>query len=638
MQPSGSGGLPTIGRYELVSGIASGGMGAVVLARLASAGGFQRLVALKLLHKEYTNDPEFLAMFLDEARIAARIHHPNVVAIQEVGESPEHGYFLVMDYVEGFPLSDVVAQLGSLPLRERLRVIGRVVVDALQGLEAAHALVDDDGNSLQVVHRDVSPQNILVGVDGIVRVTDFGIARAAGRLSVTQAGAVKGKVGYLSPESVRGKQVDARSDLFATGVVLWEAVALRRLFAAKTPFDTASNVLNLEIPSLSSLVPGVPADLDAVCNSALSRDPEHRFRSARAFANALDGALRAMDLLGETHEVGAFVRGAFSERIAERRAAVRRVAHDTVVSSGPKAFEVSEAIAKATAASPGLLALEATKSIRAPASIAVPRPPREAAPAPESRPEPAMPVPRVTKSAPVIPVPRVTKSAPVIPVPRVTKSAPVIPVPRVTRSAPVIPVPRVTASTPAASVAPASPAQPGADDEEEFDQRQTTAIESDEASPGVRAAIENYRAHLSASAPVRITAPPADSPPRERVASSPALAAAPAIVPFGAAAQIPPAQHAWGVSGGYSPQQPAPAPAQYAAPYQPPAAPPQGYGALPVGAPQWQGAQPGQVNAPAPQSPAAIAPKRSVLGVAMIVIAVIVLIGTAVWVGFVRGR
>ncbi|MEI8256321.1 MAG: serine/threonine-protein kinase [Deltaproteobacteria bacterium] len=470
MQPSGSSGLPTIGRYELVSGIASGGMGAVVLARLASSGGFQRLVALKLLHREHTSDPEFLAMFLDEARIAARIHHPNVVGIQEVGESPEHGYFLVMDYVEGFPLSDVVSRLGTLPLRERLRIVGRVVIDALQGLDAAHALLDDDGRSLQVVHRDVSPQNILVGVDGIGRVTDFGIARAAGRLVTTRAGEVKGKTAYLSPESVCGQPVDARSDLFSTGVVLWEAVALRRLFAARMPLDTANNVLNMEIPSLSSLVPGVPTDLDAVCLSSLSRDPAHRFRSARAFANALESALRSADLVGESHEVGAFVTGAFVEQIAERRAAVRRVAHDTIVSSGPKSFDLFEDVTAATAAKPRLLALEATKS-SSPASVAVPRPPRAEASLPPSSPEQAMPAPRVTRSAPVIPVPR---------------------------------------------AAPAPPA-PLVDDDDSFDRQRTTALGDNDASPAARAAIDNYRAQMLASSAARLPAAPADAPPpRER--------------------------------------------------------------------------------------------------------------------------
>lgn len=368
MQPSRSSGLPSIGRYELVAGIASGGMGSVVLARLASAGGFQRLVALKLLHREYTSDPAFLTMFLNEARIAARINHPNVVAIQEVSACEEHGYFLVMDYVEGFPLSDLVSRLGELPLRERLRIVVRVMLDALQGLEAAHSLLDDDGHSLQVVHRDVSPQNLLVGVDGIARVTDFGIAHAAGRVAVTRAGEVRGKVAYLSPESVRGQPIDARSDLFSAGVVLWEAVALRRLFSARTPLDTANNVLTMEIPSLSSLAPGVPGDLDAVCSTALSRDPALRFQSARAFATALEAALRVADLVGEAHEVGAFVSRVFAEPLAERREAVRRVAHDTVVSSGPKSFEVFAALQKAPAGSPGMLALEATRSIRSPAS------------------------------------------------------------------------------------------------------------------------------------------------------------------------------------------------------------------------------------------------------------------------------
>jgi serine/threonine protein kinase len=197
--------LPCIGRYELVAGIASGGMGSVLLARLAAAGGFQRLVAIKLPHPHFVHDAEVLGMLLDEARIAACIHHPNVVGIQEVNESAEHGYYLVMDYVEGFSLADVLDRATALPAARRWRIAIRALLDALAGLHAAHVLTDDLGRPLGVVHRDVSPQNVLVGVDGIARVTDFGIAKAAARIARTAVGQLKGKAAYMSPEQVRAQ-------------------------------------------------------------------------------------------------------------------------------------------------------------------------------------------------------------------------------------------------------------------------------------------------------------------------------------------------------------------------------------------------------------------------------------------------
>jgi serine/threonine-protein kinase len=324
--------LPRLGRYELIAGIASGGMGSVVLARLAGVGGFQRLVAIKLLHRHFLNDEEFISMLLDEARIAARIHNPNVVSIQEIVESQEHGYYLVMDYVEGFPLSDVLPMLNGLPWATRWRIVNRVVLDSLHGLHAAHTLNDDHGRPLQVVHRDMSPQNILVSVEGIARVTDFGIAKAASRFAQTKAGSVKGKLSYMAPEQARGRSVDARADLFSLGIVLWESLVGQRLFRAANELDTFKRIMSGRIPWLREIAPEMPESLDAFVIRALERDVDRRFASAREMAAALERAARPHDLVADAIEVGEWVRSTFADKLEERHAAIRQTSRDTMIS------------------------------------------------------------------------------------------------------------------------------------------------------------------------------------------------------------------------------------------------------------------------------------------------------------------
>ena len=219
-------------------------MATVYLARLGGVGGFQRFVAIKRLHPHLARDNEFIEMFLDEARLAARIHHPNVVPILEIGESPE-GYYLVMEYIEGDTLGRILARSAQAQERVPTPIGVRMALDALAGLHAAHELKDDDGKALDIVHRDVSPQNILVGVDGTARITDFGVARAASRLSTTRSGQLKGKLAYMSPEQAKARGViDRRADIFAMGTVLWELLACKRLFKGDGDADTLNRVLN----------------------------------------------------------------------------------------------------------------------------------------------------------------------------------------------------------------------------------------------------------------------------------------------------------------------------------------------------------------------------------------------------------
>lgn len=297
-------------------------MATVYLGRLVGFGGFQRFVAIKRLHPHLAREAEFIDMFLDEARLAARIHHPNVVPIIEVGTS-DRGYYLVMEYIEG----DTAARLFARSAQEKKRVspgVGiRIVLDALAGLHAAHELRADDNSALEIVHRDVSPQNILVGVDGIARLTDFGVAKAASRLSTTKSGQLKGKLAYMAPEQARGVKLDRRADLFAMGIVLWETLAFKRLFKGEGEADTLNRVLYEPIPSLCAVAPQVPAELGEVVMKALEREPDARYATAQAFAEALEAVARKLNLLATPKDVAASVDEVIGTEIETQREQVR---------------------------------------------------------------------------------------------------------------------------------------------------------------------------------------------------------------------------------------------------------------------------------------------------------------------------
>ncbi len=309
-------------RFELIAELASGGMATVYLARLSGAGGFQRFVAIKRLHPHLANDNEFIQMFLDEARLAARLHHPNVVPIVEIGESPE-GYYLVMEYIEGDTLARLLARSAQAGAALPTRAGVRCLLDTLAGLHAAHELLDDDGKPLQIVHRDVSPQNILVGVDGSARITDFGVARAATRLSTTRTGQLKGKLAYMAPEQARGKEVDRRADIFAMGIVVWETLAQRRLFKGEGEADTLNRVLYEPIPLLRSANPTMPQALEDICSKALEREPEKRFDTCADFAEALEKAARTAGVLGSHKDVQTHLTTVMGTDISQQRDAVR---------------------------------------------------------------------------------------------------------------------------------------------------------------------------------------------------------------------------------------------------------------------------------------------------------------------------
>jgi serine/threonine-protein kinase len=322
-------------RYELIGELASGGMATVYLARLAGVGGFQRFVAIKRLHPHLAGEEEFIEMFLDEARLAAGIHHPHVVPILEVGQS-DSGYYLVMEYIEGDTLARIVARALSGGPNVPRPILLRIVLDTLAGLHAAHELTDAHGQSVSLIHRDCSPQNVLVGVDGCSRITDFGVARASSRIASTRTDRVKGKLAYMSPEQARGDgDIDRRSDVFAMGVILWEVLAGRRLFKAETEAKTMRRIMIEPIPRLSTVLADIHPALDDACARALERDPDRRFQSAAEMADGLERAARVAATsttndagVASPREVAAYVQGALGQDIAAQRESVRAwIAH-----------------------------------------------------------------------------------------------------------------------------------------------------------------------------------------------------------------------------------------------------------------------------------------------------------------------
>ncbi len=309
-----------IGRYALYGKIAQGGMATVHIGRLLGPVGFTRTVAIKRMHPQFTGDPEFVSMFLDEARLAARIRHPNVVSTLDV-VAMNGELFLVLDYVQGETLSVLMRRAIAAGVQVPVPIAAAVASGVLHGLHAAHEAKNEQGEPLGIVHRDISPQNVMVGIDGVSRVLDFGVAKAAGRLQTTESGRLKGKLAYMPPEQVRGKPVTRRCDVYAAAVVLWEALAGRRLFQGENEAAVIENVLRMPVPPPSQYRSEVPHTLDAVVLRGLSRDPSQRFATAREMATALEGAVP----VAIAPVVGAWVDGTAADTLSAQAATIAAI-------------------------------------------------------------------------------------------------------------------------------------------------------------------------------------------------------------------------------------------------------------------------------------------------------------------------
>ncbi len=278
------------GRFELLIEMGRGGMATLYLARIQGPQQFEKLLAIKRIHDHLSYEEDFVNMFQDEARIAALIHHPNVATLFDMGKIDE-SYFIAMEYVHGQNLTDILRAATRHRDQFPWPAAVRIVANAAAGLHAAHTLRTPTGEPLHVVHRDVSPQNILISYDGHVKVVDFGIAYAAERLHTTGAGTLKGKVGYMAPEQTDGRQVDHRADVFALGVVLYESVTVSRLFRGQTDAETLLKVRQAVVPSARERNPELPAELEVILRKALARRPQDRYESAEALSEALEELL-----------------------------------------------------------------------------------------------------------------------------------------------------------------------------------------------------------------------------------------------------------------------------------------------------------------------------------------------------------
>ncbi len=312
----------TLGRYEILMPVARGGMASVWAAKLPGSRGFQKIFAIKTMLPDVSDDPEFESMFLEEARVAARIHHPNVVEIIDLGEQSEVLY-LVMEWVEGENLGTLVKAargLGGVPMPLILRIASQICA----GLHAAHELRDDDGNLIDLVHRDISPANVLVSTSGFVKIVDFGIAKSKGRLHVTRVGGVvKGKTPYLSPEQLGQLPIDRRSDLFSFGVLLYVLATGLHPFRGETDTKTIENIALRDAVPLRAIAAAVPAELEAIVLKALAKEPGDRFATAGEMQRALDHAAVTLGCTTTEEDVAGFVRKALGDTLTKRAQELR---------------------------------------------------------------------------------------------------------------------------------------------------------------------------------------------------------------------------------------------------------------------------------------------------------------------------
>jgi eukaryotic-like serine/threonine-protein kinase len=318
IQPHGA--ARVVGRYALYSEIAAGGMASVHVARLLGPVGFSRTVAIKRLHPHFAREPDFVTMFLDEARLAARIRHPNVVpTLDVVAEAGE--LFLVMEYVQGESLSQLLKAVRQLGQHVPRNLAASIMAGVLHGLHAAHETRNERGGCLNIVHRDMSPQNVLVGVDGVARVVDFGVAKAVGRLQNTREGTLKGKLPYMAPEQVNNETVSRATDIFALGAVMWETIVGRRLFRGENDATILHALLDGVIDPPSKHVLGLHPSVDSIVMRALERDPAKRWPTAHDMALAIEAAM----MPAPASKVGAWVSQIAGDKLAHRSKIVEEV-------------------------------------------------------------------------------------------------------------------------------------------------------------------------------------------------------------------------------------------------------------------------------------------------------------------------
>ncbi|HEY4175346.1 MAG TPA: serine/threonine-protein kinase [Kofleriaceae bacterium] len=307
------------GSYQLIAKIATGGMAEIFLARLNNREGMssEDFLVLKRILPHLAEDEHFVTMFRDEAELASHLTHKNVCHVHAYGEFA-NTWFIAMEYLHGVPLSRMMTRLSKAGKMLDIRMVAGIVVQACEGLHAAHEAKGPDGQLMGVVHRDVSPPNIMVCDDGLVKVLDFGIAKARGANSRTRTGTVKGKNAYMSPEQILGKPLDRRSDVFALAIVMYEMLAIKRLFHRDSDFLTFKAITEEPIPDIRERRPDIPPGMRAALIQAMARDPNGRFDSAQAFGNAIRQSVATLGGVATPEELSKMLTGDFADEMASR--------------------------------------------------------------------------------------------------------------------------------------------------------------------------------------------------------------------------------------------------------------------------------------------------------------------------------
>jgi serine/threonine-protein kinase len=388
-----------LGKYRLLGMMNAGGMAELLIALHAGPEGFSKVVALKRVLPHLSNEQSFIEMFLDEARLAARLDHANLVRVYDFGEA-DNRYFLAMEYLPGEDASRVVARARKLGLPVPVEIAAFIVSGAAAGLHFAHELTGEDGYPLGLVHRDATPSNILVTYYGTVKVLDFGVAKTAGKLHHTQTGMVKGKLSYLAPEQISGDAVDRRADVFALGLVLWELLAGRKLFQGDNPAAVAHTLMSPEpLPPPSTVRPEVPPELDAITLKALAKPVEERYQTAAELEDALEEFLGACSMRPSPKQIVSFMELLFSSEVAHAKRSIAQ-GRDLGVNI-PQVMKLLPA--NPTGSQPGQAPPSASQPGRAPSSASYRAPPSARHPATAPLPAERSVVAQVSPAAEVSP-------------------------------------------------------------------------------------------------------------------------------------------------------------------------------------------------------------------------------------------
>ncbi|MCA9604498.1 MAG: serine/threonine protein kinase [Myxococcales bacterium] len=306
----------------MIDRLEAGGMAEVFRGEALSVQGFKKQVAIKRVLPHLAQNKSFISMFLDEARLGARLSHANIVTVFDIGAA-DNTYFIVMEFIDGCNLKAIIEHYRQMGRRLGVKETIYIGMETCRGLSYAHEIIDDDGDEIGIVHRDISPPNILLSKRGEIKVTDFGLAKATTQLEKTDPGVVKGKFSYLAPEAAKGEEVDARADIFALGIVLWEMLAGRRLFLGETDYQTVKLVQQANVPSLSRLNPEVDEELEAVLGKALTTDPRDRYESAREFGDALAGYLFGKQLKVTSYDIANIVKEVVQRKATTKKGTVQ---------------------------------------------------------------------------------------------------------------------------------------------------------------------------------------------------------------------------------------------------------------------------------------------------------------------------